>query len=116
MAATDAFELRSPSKDDLEAAAEAWRDKVNLHELPAGSTWHRVVTAVTPAQALEYAKTCYASDKLNRFTPVYTGGTIVPAAYAGSTAEVALWELVLRGIRHEGIKRVKEKETRDRSD
>src|ERR1700738_3256191 len=63
MAAPDAFELRSPSKDDLEAAAEAWRDKVNLHELPGGSTWHRVVTAATPAQALDYAKTCYASGK-----------------------------------------------------
>jgi hypothetical protein len=114
MVAIDAFELRLPDKLDLEAAAAAWQGKINCHELPAGSSWHRVLTATSAVQALEYAKTCYPSPRLNRFTPIYVGGAIVPAGYAGNKPEVALWEMVLRSVRHDGIKRVMEKETRDR--
>jgi hypothetical protein len=114
MAATDAFELRLPDKGDLEAAEAAWADKLNLHGIPTGSTWYRVVTANSAAQALDFARACYASDKLNRFSPILVGGVIVPAAYAGNKPEVALWEMVLRSVRHEGNKRVMEKETRNR--
>jgi RES domain len=82
--------------------------------MPAGAPWWRVVRASSSKDALEYAKICYPSDMNNRFTPVYSAGAIVPAAYAGSTPETALWEVVLRGIRHDGIRRVPEHQTTDR--
>jgi hypothetical protein len=50
----------------------------------------------------------------NRFSPVHKGGAIVPAAYAGDRPETAAGEVVLRDIRHRGIRRVPEHETRDR--
>jgi hypothetical protein len=59
-------------------------------------------------------KNLLSVPRLNRFTPIYVGGAIVPAGYAGNKPEVALWEMVLRSVRHDGIKRVMEKETRDR--
>jgi len=114
MLATDGFELSSPTEEDLDVAEAAWRDGRLLHEVSAGEPWWRVVRAKSPRQALEYAQICYASDANNRFTPVYAGGAITPSAYAGDTPEIALWEVVLRGIRHDGIRRVPQHETRDR--
>lgn len=73
-----------------------------------------MLRAVPPADPLEYATTCYPSDSDNRFTPIFAGGKIVASAYAGSTPEIALWEVILRDIRHKGIKRVPQHETTSR--
>lgn len=85
-----------------------------LHDAPADTKFWRVLRALPPASPLEYAKTCYPADGNNRFTPITVHGKIVPAAYAGSTPEIALWEVVLRDIRHKGIKRVPKHETSNR--
>ena len=114
MGATDAFELLPPTDEDLAAANAAWRDGRLVHEISSDARWWRIVRARSSKEALEYAKVCYASDKNNRFTPVYVAGRIVPAAYAGSRREISLWEGVLRGIRHEGVRRVPQHEVADR--
>jgi hypothetical protein len=114
MAGTRSFRISPPKPRDLDAAEAAWRNGTIVHEVPAGTTFWRVLRATPPADPLEYAKVCYPSDGTNRFSPIRKDGEIVPAAYAGSTAEIALWEVVLRDIRHQGIKRVSQHETSDR--
>jgi len=114
MAATKSFRISSPTTKDLDAAEAAWRDQRIVHEVPADTTFWRVLRARPPADPLDYATICYASDALNRFTPLVAGGSIIASAYAGSTPEIALWEVVLRDIRHRGIKRVPQHETSDR--
>jgi hypothetical protein len=113
MAATKSFRISSPTTKDLDAAEAAWRDGRIAHEVPADTTFWRVLRARPPADPLDYAAICYGSDALNRFTPVVAGG-IIASAYAGSTPEIALWEVVLRDIRHRGIKQVPQHETADR--
>jgi hypothetical protein len=114
MAATKAFRLSPPTTKDLDAAEAAWREARVVHELAAGCTFFRVLKAVPPADPLIYARTCYPSDSSNRFSPIRLAGNIVPSAYAGATSELALWESVLRNIRHKGIKRVPQHETSHR--
>jgi hypothetical protein len=114
MAATKSFRLSSPTSRDLDAAESAWRAERVVHDVPAGTTFWRVLRVTPPADPLEYAKVCYPSDGKNRFTPIIALGKIVPAAYAGSTREIALWEVVLREIRHKGIRRVPQHETTNR--
>jgi hypothetical protein len=114
MAATKAFRLSPPTTKDLDAAEAAWRDTRTVYELTAGSTFFRVLRAVPPADPLVYARTCYPSDTSNRFSPIRWHGNIIPSAYAGASAELALWESVLRNIRHQGIKRVPQHETSHR--
>jgi hypothetical protein len=114
MAAIKSFRLSPPTGRDLDATEKAWRDGRIAHELTAGTQFWRVVRALPPVDPLEYAKTCNPSDVKNRFSPIKMAGQIVPAAYAGSTPEIALWEVVLRGIRHKGIKRVPQHETSNR--
>jgi hypothetical protein len=114
MAATKSFRISSPTTKDLNAAEAAWRDGRLVHELPADSTFWRVLRARPPDDPLGYAAMCYASDALNRFTPVVASGSIIASAYAGSAPEIALWEVVLRNIRHKGIKQVPQHETSDR--
>ncbi len=65
-------------------------------------------------KALEFARACYASDSLNRFSPMIVGGAIVPSAYAADTQRGSLWEAVLRNIRHAGFKRVPTKDIHQR--
>ena len=114
MGATEAFELPRPTAEDLETAALSWKTSRSRHRLSAGTTWWRVLRAGSAAEADTFAQTYYASDANNRFTPVYESGNIVPAAYAAQTRETALWESVLRYVRHEGIRRIPRRETRDR--
>jgi RES domain len=114
MGATEAFELSLPTAEDLEAAALAWDASRNRFVIRAGSMWWRALTAKSEAEARAFAATCYASPKLARFSPIEVGGDAVPAAYAAGTRETALWELVLRKVRHEGSRRVPRHETRDR--
>jgi RES domain len=106
MAASKTLKFTRPTAKDLNAAEAAWRDGRIVHEVPAESQFWRVLKAPTPGEAVEYARVCYPSDVRSRFSPVMTYGNIVPAAYAGSTREIALWEAVLRDIHHQRIKRV----------
>ena len=114
MAETEAFHLESPTLEDLKVAERAWQEGTSRYMLHTDDSWWRVLRANDAPQAQSYARSLFASDKLNRFTPVRNGGSIVPAAYAGSTSKVAMWEIVLRGIRHSGIRRIPEHEIRDR--
>ena len=114
MAATDGFELLPPTDDDLAVAAAAWRSGTIRHELAEGSEFSRVLRAPSRNAALERAKVCYPSDAMNRFSPVMASADIVPAAYAGASDKIALWEVVLRNIRHGGTNRVPRHETRER--
>jgi RES domain len=114
MAATDPLYLKPPDDEDLAVALSAWRDGRLQYELVPGSRWYRILRARSAEEALEFARACYPSDANNRFSPVRRSGTIVPAAYAGDRPETAAWEVVLRDIRHQGVRRIPEHETRDR--
>ncbi len=114
MVGTDAFQLSPPTEEDLDTAEAAWNAGRTSHKVLKDSTWWRALRASSEADAHAYAETCFPSPNGARFSPVQVSGRIAPAAYAGSTAETALWELVLRGVRHEGRRRVPRHETRDR--
>ncbi len=114
MAGTEGFELSPPTKEDLDTAEAAWNAGRTRHAVLKGSTWWRALRAPSEADAHAYAETCFASPNEARFSPVQVAGHVVPAAYAGSTPETALWELVLRGVRHEGRRRVPRHETLNR--
>ena len=114
MAATDPLYLDPPTQADLDAALNSWEAGRLRVDLDVDSPWYRVLRAESPAQALQYAAVCYPSDANNRFTPLYEADVVFPAAYAGGRRETALWEVVLRDIRHQGIRIVPEHQTRDR--
>lgn len=98
MAETEALELSPPTTDDVKTARAAWREGRVVHEVARGESWWRVVRAGSPRQALDYAEVRFPSDSNNRFTPLYLGGAIAPAAYAGDTDVTALWEVVSRSF------------------
>lgn len=106
MTASRTLGISPPTQKDLDAAVKAWNEGFNQHELAAGEVWWRVVRASAPSEALKFAETCYGSADPNRFTPISAGSSIVPAGYAAATRATALWEVILRDIRHEGIKRI----------
>lgn len=114
MGATDPLHLDPPTEDDLTVALDAWRDGRIRRELDAGARWFRILRAQSNHEALRFAAFCYPSDASNRFSPLRRSGLIVPAAYAGDQPETAVWEVVLRDIRHKGARRVPEHQTRDR--
>lgn len=95
-----------PTQKDLDATTKRWNEGLNRHELAVGGIWWRVVRAGSPREALKRAETCRASAYPNRFTPIFAGSGIVPAGYAAATRATALWEVILRDIRHEGLKRI----------
>ena len=114
MVATKAFRVSSPTSKDLDAARRAWDSGATAYVVDSTTSFFRVVRAASPAEALAFARTCYPSETQNRFSPVRFEGSIVPAAYAASTREHALWEVVLRNIRHKGEKLVPQHETANR--
>jgi hypothetical protein len=114
MAATSRFKLAVPTNYDLDAAQAAWRDGRIAHQLPARSFFFRVLRAIPPASPLAYARTCWPSEANSRFSPIRAHGNIIPSAYAATTRELALWETILRDIRHQGIKRVPQREISNR--
>ena len=103
---TEGFALRPPTAAHAQAVRTAWASGGLRTVLPAGTPWYRVVRAHSPREAAQYAREAYASTAEVRFSPVMDAHGIVPVAYAGDSVRVALWETVLRGIRHEGAKRV----------
>ncbi len=114
MAATEVFELDPPTKNDLDAAERAWRDGTIRYDLPAGEIYWRTLTATSRREALQYATVCFPSERMNRFSPLFAGDSIIASAYAANTETASLWESALRNIRHEGVKRVSTKDVRDR--
>lgn len=115
MLETSAFHLSSPSEVDLVAVREAWDRERNRHTLDTDTHWWRVLRARNEKDAIDYAKACFPSPTPSRFSPIKDAkGEIVPNAYAGNSDRLALWEIVLRNIRHEGIRRVPAHETQDR--
>jgi hypothetical protein len=114
MSGTEAFHLASPTEEDLAVAEATWVSGEARYAMRTDAPWWRVLRARSLSEAGEFASTWYPSPTRARFTPLQRGGTIVPAAYAGSTREISIWEVILRNIRHEGIRRIPEHETRDR--
>lgn len=114
MPETEAFHLAPPTEEDLDVAEAAWQSGQARYAMRTDDVWWRVLRASSQAEARQFASTWYASPVSQRFTPLYKGGQIVPAAYAGSTRVVSLWEVILRNVRHEGIRRISEHQVRDR--
>jgi hypothetical protein len=114
MDAIDPLYLDPPNDEDLAAALSAWHDGRLQRELVPGSRWYRILRAKSHEEALEFAQVCYPSETNSRFSPVRKSGAIVPVAYAGDRPETAAWEVVLRDIRHKGLRRIPEHESRDR--
>lgn len=114
MPETEAFHLDPPTEEDLAVAEAAWHSGEARYVMRTDDAWWRVLRAPSQADARQFASTWYPSPTSARFTPLYDGGRIVPSAYVGSTRAVSLWEVILRNVRHEGIRRVREHETRNR--
>jgi hypothetical protein len=114
MAATKSVRVSPPTSKDLDVARKAWDSGTSAYTVASGTTFYRVLKAASPSEALLYARECYPSAGNNRFSPVRLDGSIVPAAYAASTREHALWEAVLRNIRHKSVKIVPQHETDNR--
>ena len=106
MIATEAFALSEPAEEDLIVIERAWKNGSARYDTRRDDIWYRTLAAPTPEKALEFAATWHPSRNVGRFTPVSNGANIVPAAYAASTRAVSLWEVVLRGVRHDGVRRV----------
>jgi hypothetical protein len=106
---TEAFSIRPPELAvHRELLEGAWRTQRLREVVPIEQTFWRVVRATSHDEASRFATQLYPSPRLARFTPVLdrAGSAIVPAAYAGATAPVALWEVILREARHRGIRRL----------
>jgi hypothetical protein len=114
MPETEAFQLAAPTEEDLVIAEAAWRSGESQYPLSTADHWWRVLRAPTVDDARDFAATWYPSPSQTRFAPLFKAGEIVPAAYAGRTRTVSLWEVVLRASRHLGVRRIREHETRDR--
>jgi hypothetical protein len=111
---TDGLNLDKPTAEDRAAIAEGWRTGRLRRRVIAGGRWFRVLSAPDAAHAEKYACVAYPSEKSARFTPLRRASAIVPSAYAARTARLALWEGILRSVRHDGVKRIPARATRDR--
>jgi hypothetical protein len=114
MTGTEAFVLSEPVEEDLIVIEQAWKSGSARYTTRTDDIWYRTLAAPTPEKAREYAATWYPSANAARFTPVNDGTTIVPAAYAASTRAVSLWEVILRSVRYEGIRRIPSAQVRSR--
>jgi len=114
MIATEAFALSEPAEEDLIVIERAWKNGSARYDTRKDDIWYRTLSAPTPEKAREFAATWHPSRNPCRFTPVFIGGAIVPSAYAASTRAVSLWEVILRGVRHDGVRRVPTTQTRGR--
>ncbi len=112
--ATRGIRVPRPTAGDLKAVAAAWKEQRSSIELASGSVWHRAISATSVTQAREYASVSYASTWPSRFAPLRDANGTLPVAYAASTEQIALWEVVLRGIRHDGVRRIPTSAVRDR--
>lgn len=73
----------------------------------AGTRWFRIVGAIDAAQAERFVCTPNPTKSEARFSPILDAkGAVIPSAYAAATARIALWEVVLRDVRHKGVKNV----------
>lgn len=108
------YPIRAPSDGDLAVAARAWTAGRLRWDVPVGTGFWRVLRAPAAAAAAEYAAVRYASPHLSRFSPIERGGALLASAYAGSSLDVALCEVVLRDVRHNGVRRVPTRDVRDR--
>jgi hypothetical protein len=106
MTETEAFGLCAPVEENLVAIERAWQDGTARYRTRTDDIWYRTLRAPAPELACEYAVSSYPARNPGRFTPIFDSSGIVPAAYAASTRAVSLWEVILRRIRHDGIRRV----------
>jgi hypothetical protein len=111
---TEAYPLDAPTPAQIALIKAAGSAAAFVQTLHAGTELWRVLEADSPELASQYAAVTYPSLKSNRFTPIHRDGTVIPAAYAGSSDRVTLWETILRGARHDGLKRVPAWATRKR--
>jgi hypothetical protein len=114
MTETEAFVLSEPIEEDLIVIEQAWRNGSARYDTRRDDVWYRTLAAPTSDEARQFAAICYPSRNVGRFTPLFEGTNIVPAAYAASTRAVSLWEVILRGVRHGGIRRVPAAQVRTR--
>lgn len=59
----------------------------NTKVLPAGTELHRIYAGAYPGNAFNLRE-----DILNRFSPIWSRGEVVPVLYAGGTREAAIYE------------------------
>jgi len=111
--ATEPLYLDPPTEADLAVALNAWREGRIRWELDLETPWYRILRAESAEEALGFARVCYPSDANNRFSPLRKFGAVIPAAYAGDSAETSAWEVVLRNTRHDGVRRVPARRTQD---
>ena len=108
------YPIDSPSTDALLVALAAWSAGRLRWDIPVGETFWRVLRAPSAALAEEFARVCYPSPALTRFAPIARAGNVLASAYSGSSLDVALSEVVLRDVRHSGVRRVPTHEVTNR--
>lgn len=108
------YPIARPTPAALAVAQAAWSSGTLRLDLPVGSRWWRVLRAPSATDAARYAAVTYTSPSLSRFAPIQGTGGPLTSAYAGSSLDVALCEVVLRDVRHNGVRRVPTHEIKNR--
>lgn len=91
------------SVNDVPPPPNPFPKQINSTWLPAGAELHRIYSTRHPGNAFNPA-----AEKLNRFSPIFHRGEVVPVLYAGSTLETAIYETLFhdahaRGARHQPL-------------
>lgn len=107
---TEAYHLDPPTPEQAERAIAAWKAGRLASSLKRGAKLWRTLRAPDATTAAAYSVVCYPSLTLCRFTPLTTGGAIVPIAYAATTRDLSLWETILRDIAHRAVKQISDSE------
>jgi RES domain len=67
----------------------------NSTVLPAGTELHRIYSRRYPGNAFNPS-----AERLNRFSPIFRRGEVVPVLYAGESLESAIFETLLHNVAH----------------
>jgi len=73
---------------------------INSTLLPAGTQFHRIYSPAYAGNAFNPSH-----EKLNRFSPIFHRGEVVPVLYAASTPEAAIYETLFHDAHISGAKR-----------
>ena len=111
MVVIEAYHLNPPTPQQTERAIAAWKSGRLASTVKRGTRLWRTLRAPDATTAAAYSAVCYPSPTLCRFTPLMTGGAIVPIAYAATTRDISLWETILRDIAHRAVKQIPDSET-----
>lgn len=88
------------SLNDVPAPPNPFPKKIHSTLLPAGAELHRIYSVAHAGNAFNCS-----TEKLNRFSPIFHCGEVVPVLYAASTREAAIYETLFHDAHLKGSRR-----------